>query len=77
MEIFESKVTDKFQVTLPKGCRDAIGARVGDTVAFLVEGKVAQVALKPGDVLARMRELSGGRRSPGIAAEVRKARAGW
>ncbi|MBI5036110.1 AbrB/MazE/SpoVT family DNA-binding domain-containing protein [Candidatus Micrarchaeota archaeon] len=77
MEVLESKITDKFQVTLPKNARKLLGVSVGDTIAFLVEEKTAHVVVKPADVLERMSKLAGGKSFPKISEEVRKARKEW
>jgi AbrB family looped-hinge helix DNA binding protein len=45
-----SKLSSKGQVTLPKEVREAIGARVGDTIAYEVQGEVVKIRkLEPFD----------------------------
>ncbi len=74
MRIAESKVTSKFQLTIPKDVRNAINVSQGDTVAFLVEGKTVLLARRhtnPVDALEALRE---GRWFPELAGDVKKAR---
>lgn len=41
-----SSVTDRYQTTIPKGVRDALGIRRGDTIAYELSGD--QVVLRRG-----------------------------
>lgn len=76
----ETKVTEKFQITLPKEPREKIGVRRGDTVAVYAEGDHLHVFVKPRtpeEYLERMAKLSGGRRFIGFSKEFRKDRKEW
>ena len=45
-----SKVTSKFQATVPADIRKALGIKAGDTIAWEVQGGVATVRLLPRDL---------------------------
>lgn len=45
-----SKVTSKFQATVPADVRNALGIKAGDTLAWAVQGGVATVRVLPGDL---------------------------
>ena len=45
-----SKVTSKFQATVPADVRAALGIKAGDTVAWVVREGVATVRLMPKDM---------------------------
>ncbi len=45
-----SKVTSKFQATVPADVRAALGIKSGDTLAWEVSGGVATVRLLPKDL---------------------------
>ncbi len=44
MPVILSSVTDRYQTTIPKGVRDALGIRRGDTLAYELSGD--QVVLR-------------------------------
>ena len=77
MEILETTLTSKFQLTLPKRIREVFGLDVGDKIAFLVEDKDVVLVPKPDDFIKAFGALSGGKSFPQIRAEIKKARAGW
>ena len=62
MEFVESSLTSKFQVTVPKLVRQALGLKEGEQVVFLIEDNDVKVIKKPGDVLKAMDEFSEGKR---------------
>ena len=76
MEIPEATVKGKFQITLPKETRKAMGLKEGDTIAFLNEGESAHLVRKPKaeEFIKKMKQLSGGRRFPGAVKEFIKER---
>jgi antitoxin PrlF len=45
-----SKVTSKFQATVPADVRNALGIKAGDKLAWSVQDGVATVRLLPGDL---------------------------
>jgi AbrB family looped-hinge helix DNA binding protein len=45
-----SKVTSKFQATVPAGIRTALGIKAGDTLAWTMHGGVATVRVLPSDL---------------------------
>lgn len=45
-----SKVTSKFQATVPADVRAALGIKAGDTVAWVVKDGVATVRRMPNDL---------------------------
>ena len=53
-----SKITSKFQATVPTNVRTALGIKAGDTLAWAVRDGVATVQVLPSD-------LKGWTRSPG------------
>ncbi len=77
MQVLESTVTSKFQLTLPKKLRRLLNIGVGDKVSFLVEDKKAVFIPKPSSVVEALAKLSKGKRFAGIRAEVRAARKEW
>ena len=48
-----SKVTSKFQATVPADVRSALGIKAGDRLAWSVRDGVATVRLLPGDLKGR------------------------
>ncbi|MDP2717283.1 MAG: AbrB/MazE/SpoVT family DNA-binding domain-containing protein [Candidatus Micrarchaeota archaeon] len=74
MRIAESKVTSKFQLTIPKDVRNAINVSQGDTVAFLVEGKTVLLARRHADPLEALEALREGRWFPELGADLKKTR---
>ena len=60
MSMQESKVTARFQTTLPRDVRAALGLEAGDSVRYIVEnGRVEMLKAR------HVRELSGMLRRPG------------
>jgi len=74
-----STVTRKGQVTIPKEVRDALGARPGDRVEFIVEARSVRLVKVEGDRDPLMEavglfedvELWKGRRSEELLRELR------
>jgi antitoxin PrlF len=52
--MIESTLTDRFQTTIPKGVREALGLRRGDRVAYRVEGD--RVLLVKADVADQLKD---------------------
>ncbi len=77
MEILESRVTSKFQLTVPKLVREALGIEKGSEVVFLLEDKNVSLVPKPADPLEAMKALSSGKKFPRIRKEIRAARKEW
>ncbi len=46
-----SKVTSKFQATVPADVREALGIKAGDTVAWAVKDGAATVRVLPKDLM--------------------------
>src|ERR1700688_3643284 len=44
-----SSVTDRFQTTIPKGVRDALGIRRGDMIAYELSGDRVVLRRRPAD----------------------------
>ena len=52
-------VTRKFQVTIPKEVREALGIRVGDRlVVKVVEGKIVMEPIKAADALEKLASIA-------------------
>lgn len=77
MEIVESKISSKFQLTIPKLVREKLGLDEGDILAFLIEDKNVMVVPKTDDALEAMKKLAGGKRFPHIHDEIKAARKEW
>jgi antitoxin PrlF len=45
--MIQSSVTERFQTTIPKGVREALGLRRGDTLAYEVRGEEVVVRRHP------------------------------
>jgi len=45
--MIQSSVTERFQTTIPKGVREALGLRRGDTLAYEVRGEEVVVRRRP------------------------------
>ncbi|TWB18929.1 antitoxin PrlF [Nitrospirillum bahiense] len=45
--MIQSSVTERFQTTIPKGVREALGLRRGDTLAYEVRGEEVIVRRQP------------------------------
>ena len=44
--MIHSKVTSKYQVTIPKEVREALGIEIGDRVAFTTDGRILRMPPK-------------------------------
>jgi len=44
--MIQSKVTSKYQVTIPKAVREALGIEVGDRIAFTADGRIVRMPPK-------------------------------
>ena len=68
----QSKITSKYQVTVPKEIRDRLGLKPGDRLVWEVVGKEARVAKVRNAFLERAGTIKVG---PGdVVEDVRKAR---
>ena len=45
--MIQSSITDRFQTTIPKGVREALGLRRGDRLAYEVRGEEVVVRRRP------------------------------
>jgi len=45
--MIQSSITERFQTTIPKGVREALGLRRGDTLAYEVRGEEVVVRRRP------------------------------
>ena len=45
--MIQSSLTERFQTTIPKGVREALGLRRGDTLAYEVRGEEVVVRRRP------------------------------
>ena len=77
MEILESTLTSKFQLTLPREIRVLFDLQVGDRVAFLVVNKEVMVVPKPDNFTKALSELAQGKSFPEIREDIKKARNEW
>ncbi len=79
LEMPESKVTQKFTVTLPKDTRRTLGVKAGDRVVFLNERESARIIVKPNpeNVVEMMGKLAGGKKFPNAVQEFIKERKSW
>lgn len=68
----QSRLTRKYQTTVPSGVRVALGARPGDTLAWNVREGQAVVSVASGRFLSWRGRVPGGKL--GAAEAVRKAR---
>ncbi len=74
MKVVGSKITSKFQLTLPKDVRTAIGVREGDSVDFAIEGGSVLLFTKKSDPIKALAELSEGKFFPSLAIDAKKSR---
>lgn len=77
MEIHETTLTSKFQLTLPREIRELFNLEVGDKIAFLVENKEVLVVPKPDNFVNALSELSEGKTFSQIKEDIRKSRREW
>lgn len=77
MEIIETTLTSKFQLTLPKSLRKLFNLKVGDKLAFLVENNEVVLVPKPDNFTAALSELGEDKSFTDIKKEIRKARKEW
>jgi AbrB family looped-hinge helix DNA binding protein len=74
MQTATSKLTRKYQATIPEGVRKALGLRAGDSIAFDLEGeKVRLRKARPVD-LAFAQALEGTLQEWGSAADEKAFR---
>jgi len=76
MNVFESTLTSKFQITVPKKLRDLLGLREGEKLAFVVDDGVVRVIPRR-DPIEALSSLAGGRKMPGLFKKIREDRKQW
>ncbi len=78
MEFVESELTSKFQLTLPKKVREALGINKKTPVVFLIENKDVKVIQKPADLMKAMDEfVEQGKAVPDILEKLKNSRKEW
>ena len=77
MEFVESELTSKFQLTLPKKVRLALGIEKRTPVVFLIEDKNVKVIQKPADLMKAMEAMVSKTKTLDILEKLKKSRQEW
>lgn len=77
MDFVESELSSKFQLTLPKKVRAALGIDKKMPIVFLIEDKNVRVIPKPDNWLNAMEAAVSKTKTPDILEKLRKSRQEW
>ena len=78
MEYIEATIKPKFQITLPKKVREALGITGKTSVVFQIENNVVHVMHKSTYLINAMDDLvRAGPKTPDILEKLKKSRQEW
>ena len=80
MELIESSLTSKFQITVPKIVREKLGiTNEKDQLVFLMEDETVRLIKKPQNIMEAMEKISGGYKvsAKQIRQDIKRDRAQW